>query len=62
MIPLVKRNLHQVRPIVDSGDQNLHLVDIGDQGPMDTSNRICLPLVDKYGWKVMYTWLLYQSD
>ena len=77
MIPLVERNLHQVgMPLLVERDfhhwmlplveRNVHqiltLVESGDQGPMDPTDHVCLPLVDMDGWKVLHVWLTYQSD
>ena len=49
MIPLVKRNLHQGLPLVESVDHSLPMVESGDQGPMDPIEHVCLPIVDRYG-------------
>ena len=62
MLTLVERNFRQVLPIVDSGYQSLPLVDSGDQMPMDPSKQFFIPLVDRYGWKVLRVWLTYQYD
>ena len=62
MLTLVERNFQQVLPIVDSGYQSLPLFDNGYQMPMDPSEQVCIPLVDRYGWKVLCVWLTYQYD
>ena len=54
MLPLVERNLHQGLPLVESGDQILPLVESGNQGPMDPSEHVCLPIVERDGWKVLH--------
>ena len=62
MIPLVEINVHHGLPLVDSGDQRICLVKSGDQGPMDPSNHIFLPLVERDRWKVMHVLMPYQRD
>ena len=62
MLPLVEMNVHHSIPLVESGYQSLPLVDSGKQGPMDPSEHVCLPLVERYGWKVLHVWLTYQRD
>ena len=62
MLPLVDINVHQGLPLVESGDQSLHLFDSGNQGPMDPSKHVFLPLLDRDGWKVLHVWLPYQWD
>ena len=62
MIPLEERNLHQDLPLVDSGDQSIPLVDSGDQGTMYPRKHICLPLVERDGWKVLHGWLPYYRN
>ena len=62
MLPLVERNVHQGIPIVESGYQGIPLVDSGDQGTMYPIEHFCLPLVERYGWKVLHAWLRYQND
>ena len=52
MFPLVERNLHEGLPLVESGDQSLPLVKSGDYGPMDPSEHVCIPLVERDGWKI----------
>ena len=63
MLPLVKINVPQGIPIiyigdqcltlVESGKQVLQLVDSGYQGPMDPIEKVFLPLVEIYWWKLM---------
>ena len=61
-IPLVEINVHQCLPIVESDDQILPLVEIGNQGPMDPRKHTCLSLVERDGWKVLHVWLPYQCN
>ena len=62
VIPLLERNVHQGLHLVDSNDQSIPLVESGDQGPMNPSEHICLPLVERDGWKVLNVWLPFQRD
>ena len=62
MLHLVERNMYQGIPLFESGDQSLPLVESGNQGPMDTSNHVFLPLLERDGWKVLHVWLHYQLD
>ena len=57
MLPLVERNVHQGLPLVESYNQSLPLVEIGNQGMMDPSEYVCLPLVDRDECKVLKVWL-----
>ena len=54
IIPLVEINVHQGLPIVESGDQGLPMVESGDQGPMETSNHVLPPLVERDWWKGLH--------
>ena len=62
MFPLVEINVHKDLPLVESDNHSLPLVNIGNQEQMDPSEHVCLPLVERYGWKVLHVWLTYQRD
>ena len=54
MLTLVEINVHQGIPIVESGEQGLPMVESGYQGPMDPSDHVCLPLVERDWWKGLH--------
>ena len=62
MFTIVERNLQKGIPIIESGEYILPLFESGEQEPMDPSNNILLPLVDRYGWKVLHVWLPHQRN
>ena len=62
ILPLVERNVYQGLTLVEIGNQSLPLVESGDQGPMDPSEHVCIPLVERYWWKLLHVCLPYKRD
>ena len=48
ILHLLEINLHQGLPLVNNGGQSLSLFESGNQGPMDPSEYVYLPLVEIY--------------